>query len=125
MAGALASLPDLSVAAAIDPVVPHYREWNSATTEWLRLSHMPGNGDWEWPESLAAESRAEVALRNMVAHTPTTPEGVAACTHAVWRLIGPGCAPSTPDFQRELALPEFKLLAAIWRATGGEGAYPA
>lgn len=123
LAGALASIPSTG-ATSTDPVIPHYRDWCRANSEWLRLSYLPGNEDWEWPESLAAEAREEAALRSILAHTPTTLEGIAACTHAAWSFIGPASAPWSPDFQDELELPQLQLLAAIWRAAGGEGQYP-
>lgn len=113
-----------SAEASTDPILPFYHQWREAWADWNRLANIPGNEDWEWPESLAAEERAEDALRKMAALTPTTREGIAACAHAVWHLIGPDSASWAPDFQRELELPEFKLLASIWRAADGAGLYP-
>ncbi|WP_065324589.1 hypothetical protein [Tritonibacter mobilis] len=113
-----------TVSAAIDPVVPLYRDWCRARRDWLAVSEEPGNEDWDSAESKEAESRWHTAFREMLKHTPCSNQGIAAFAHVLWEQAGPGSAEDTPEFIEECALPEAILIAGIWRAAGGEGCRP-
>lgn len=108
-----------------DPVLPLYREWLDAREEWRRYAWAPGNGDWDFPESKAAEARenaAYFALRDM---TPASLAGIAALTHVLWTIAGPTSAEwNEPTYSEECEQDEHKMIAAIWRAASGQQGAP-
>jgi hypothetical protein len=116
LAGAAASsvATATSSSAVDDPVMPLYREWVSARIEWYSYADLPGNGDWDFPESLAAERREQKAFWALTDTTPTSTAGIAALASVLW------------DFKaiRETEKPEIKLIRGIWRATTGQSGAP-
>lgn len=127
----LTALPasTLALATAVssspsDPILKHYDEWLSAKNEWERLSNIPGNEDWEWPESIEAEKRADAALDAIIELTPSSLEGIAAMTHILWYLEGPVMRPGTPDHDEELTWKGNRAMLAIWRAASGKAGTP-
>ncbi len=113
-----------TVSAAIDPVVPLYRDWCRARQDWLAVSEEPGNEDWDSVESKDAETREEAAFWELIKLTPCSTPGIAAFAHVLWALAGPSSAEDNPAFEKECAMPDAMLIAGIWRAAGGEGARP-
>ena len=123
---AATALPALTSSAAGDPIVPLYHEWLAARAEWNRLARMPGNEEWKWPESLAAEDREEEALRQIAALVPASREGLAAVAHLLWSEVGPSHVETSPEYQKQCAEPASMMIAALWRlATGLDGTPPA
>lgn len=113
-----------ATASTFDPILPLYREWRAARAEWLRLWDLPGNGNWDFPESIAAEKRENAAYDAMIDLTPVSSEGIAALAHVLWATEGPIVHQSSPDFPEQCDQPGNKLIRAIWRAAGGQGEYP-
>ncbi len=111
-------------ACPFDPILPLYREWCASRAEWLRLADMPGNGDWDFPESIAAEKRENAAYDAMIDLTPVSPEGIAALVHILWDTKGPSAHEASPHFPEQYDRPGNKLIRAIWRGVGGQGEYP-
>lgn len=127
----LAALPVSGLAAALpaqasltDPVVPLYHEWLAARAEWERLSEIPGNEDFDSPESIVADQRADAALDAMIELTPTSAEGVAALVHVLWHLKGPCFRADRPEYLEECEYPRNKALISLWRATSGRSDHP-
>ncbi|GAB5431051.1 MAG: hypothetical protein EpisKO_04210 [Epibacterium sp.] len=113
-----------TVSAAIDPVVPLYRDWCRARQDWLAVSEEPGNEDWDSVESKEAESRENTAFWEIVKLTPCSQSGIAAFAHVLWTLVGPETSEDNPAFEEECATPGAMLIAGIWRAAGGAGCRP-
>lgn len=107
-----------------DPVLPHYREWLAARTEWERCAQLPGNGNNDWPESLAAKDRENEAREAMTEITPTTMAGIAALVHVLWDWAGPVSTRGSKFFEEECEEEENLLLAAIWRGASGNDGLP-
>lgn len=107
-----------------DPIIPLYQEWCDARREWLAIADEPGNGDWQHPDSKAAEARWDAAFDEMLKLTPASLPGIAAFAHVLWSLVGPSSAEDTPNYEEECKLPECILLAAIWRGAGGSAPHP-
>lgn len=107
-----------------DPILEHYREWLSAKNEWERLSNIPGNEDWDWPESIEAEKRGDAALAAIIELTPSSLEGIAAMAHILWYLEGPEFRAGTPDHDEELTWKGNRAMLAIWRAASGKAGTP-
>ena len=107
-----------------DSILPIYREWLAARAEWYELSDLPGNEDWEWPESKAAENREWAAFEAMLETRPTTMEGVAALAAALWAWEGPCWKPSSPEYSEALDDTTNRLIAAIWKASSGSDGLP-
>lgn len=108
-----------------DPILPHYREWVAAKTEWWRWFDAPGNGNFTFSESLEAERREDAAFEAMMQTPATTMEGIAALAHVLWLAAGPSCIEDSPDYEDECRHFEFQPLLAIWRsATGRDGVPP-
>jgi hypothetical protein len=125
LTGAALSLPALAHAGdRHDPVLPHYRQWVSARAEWLRLTDLPGNGNYDAPESMAEEDKEQTAFRAMCEETPTSMEGIAALAHALWDLDGPVFCPDHEDYEAATNSQNCKLIAAIWRAASGQTGLP-
>lgn len=113
-----------TVSADNDPITPLYQEWCRAHRDWMAVADEPGNGNWDFPESKAAEARSDAAYEEMLGMTPTTLQGIKAFAHLLWSLVGPGSAEGTMGFDEECKLPDAILIAGIWRAAGGEGVHP-
>lgn len=111
-------------ASANDPILPLYHEWIAAMREWVRLMDMPGNEDFDWPESIAANNRADHAMFAMIELTPTSVEGLAALSHVMWYLSGPCFRPDQPEYEEQCEEPAKKAMLAIWRAASGEADHP-
>lgn len=107
-----------AVAQPEDPILPVYREWCAARNEWKRLSHMPGNGNWDLPEALAAEARWFAAQAQIADMVPTSLPGIAAQAHVLWSIIGPESLEGTASYAEELELEEVKLINGIRQAAG-------
>lgn len=128
-AGVALASPALAVGSSLsaeaeDPVLPIYRKWCAARAEWLELSELEGNGDFEHPQSLAAEKIENDAFFAMVEMSPTSLEGVAAMAHVFWEVYGPCMPDDAPDYVSATEEPENKLIAAIWRCASGENGLP-
>ncbi|MFE3836937.1 hypothetical protein [Pseudogemmobacter sonorensis] len=107
-----------------DPILPLFREWVAARKEWYRHADPPGNGNWDMPESKAAEARENAAFRAVLEMTPTSMAGIAALATVMWDLNeavdGSHCEglAETVEQQNE------KLIAAIYRAASGRNEIP-
>lgn len=113
---------DLRKTAGEDPILPLYRQWVAARNEWHRYVGLPGNENWDAPESKAAEAQENAAFWEMIEMTPTSMEGIAALIHILWSLEGPAVATDHEEFHERADHPNCKLMAAIWRgATGRDG----
>ncbi len=110
--------------AAADPVMPLYRQWDDARKDWHRWADFPGNGNWDMPESKAAESRQAAAFKEMIEMTPTSMAGIAALAHVLWDTDGPSVVPECEGYQAQADTPGCKLMLAIWRAASGEQGPP-
>lgn len=110
--------------AQADPILALYHQWREANAEWVKLINMPGNEDFDWPESLAAERRADRAMEAMLKLTPTTVEGIAALTHVLWYLTGPAYTPDHPDYAEQCQEPANRAILAIWRAASSSSERP-
>jgi len=126
--GAVAAAPAvqlLSTASVEDPILPHYREWLDAKNEWWRWYDAPGNGNFDFPESLEAERREDLAFEAMMQTRATTMEGIAALCHVLWTINGPSARADLPEFQDQCEHYEHQPALALWRsATGLEGVPP-
>lgn len=118
------ALTTVASSAPVDPVVTLYREWLAARAEWVALSNIPGNEDFDWPESLAAEDRSHELMLQLVELTPTTIEGMAGLAHILWYIGGPVFSPHTEDYEEEIQEPTKKAMLAIWRAASGKHEAP-
>lgn len=127
----LAALPASTLALSLpasakqeDPILPLYRDWKLARKEWHRLSDMPGNENWDCPESLAADDRESAAFWAIVDMTPVSIEGIAALAHVLWINDGPNSRADDPDYPVECAWPGNKMIRAIWQAASGQDGLP-
>jgi hypothetical protein len=127
----LAALPVSTFALAgaasptpADPVVSLYHEWLAARAEWAVLSDIPGNEDFDLPESIAAMDRWHELMHQMLELTPSTIEGIAAMMHILWDIAGPAFRPDLPEFIEEMDAPRNKAMFAIWRAASGRSGPP-
>lgn len=102
-----------------DPILEHYREWLDARAEWKRLSVLPGNENFDFPESLEQDNREDAALAAMVELTPTTPEGVAALLHVLWYFEVPDLDRNVLEYAEVVKDPAHKAILGLWRATTG------
>jgi len=117
----LAALPVAGFATTYsddDPILQIYSRWLKAHNEWIRLASMPGNEDWDWPESIAADKAEYAALDQLKDTVPRSVEGIAALAHVLWVYEGPGSIAGTQDFHDECKLTGNKLMLAIWRGAG-------
>jgi hypothetical protein len=121
----LAALPASTFALApaasstpTDPILEHYREWLAARAEWKRVSYLPGNENFDLPESIEADKREDAALSALLEHTPVTLEGMAALVHVLWYLDDPVIG--DPDLESHVA----KATLGLWRATTGRSDIP-
>lgn len=114
---AAVSVPSALAAAASpeDPVLPLYRKWAASRMEWYRWADAPGNGNYDRPESIAAEEQLDEAFWAIIDTTPTTRAGIAALLVVLWDLTGPGCLKDTPEFIEEMEHSHNRLMASIWR----------
>lgn len=102
----------------VDPVVTAYSQWLAARREWWRWAKVEGNGNFDRPESLAAEAAENAAEAMMLAQSPTTKEGVAALVALAWFHESDAChEPFDPDSPVVLD----RVLLSIWRACGQDG----
>lgn len=96
-----------------DPVLPLFEEWNAARADWVVFSKLPGNENFDFPESLEAEERESAAFDAMVETMPTSTKGIAALTHvtAVWEGIDLGDGLYPPNYTSDFT--SAKLLSSI------------
>lgn len=106
------SLPGAAQADTPDPVIPVYERWLAARADWKRHKDVPGNENWDAPESLEAEARENAAFGEMLDMTPASMAGIAALAHVLWDLDGPVADTDAPE-------PNAKLMLGILRATIG------
>lgn len=107
-----------------DPILPHYREWVAAKIEWWRWYDAPGNGNFDFPETLEAERREDAAFDAMMETPATTMEGVAALAHVLWNVAGPSAPEDSPAFVEQCTCYQFQPLLAIWRSVTGQDGVP-
>ncbi len=107
-----------------DPVLPLFREWVSARKEWYRYADLPGNGNWQAPESKAAEARENAAFLAMIDSTPTSMAGIAARVTVLWDLNGPTEGGDSEEFAEIADQHDNKLIRAIYRAASGTNEIP-
>ncbi len=100
------------------------REYFAAVRECDRLVRLPGNGDMDTPECVAALERQHAALEAVSGVTPRTMAGIAALAEVLWHFNGPCFLVGTEGFAEEIAAPENRLLAAIWRGASGRDGIP-
>lgn len=110
--------------AAPDPFLDHYLQWVEARNEWLKLAEMPGNDDWDWPESIAAESAQNEAFFLMSNLMPTSIEGFAAMAHLVWieRGFSQGC--DSEEFQTPFERALNRIIFNLYAGLCGEASVP-
>lgn len=125
IAGVALALPNLAVAAEPeDPVLAVFREWVAARQEGWRCMDLPGNGNLDRPESVAAQQREDAAFWRLLEMTPTSLAGIAALATLLWDLEGPHVIEAHPDFAEMCEQPSRKLIRAIYRAASGKDALP-
>ncbi len=107
-----------------DPILPHYREWLAAKTQWWRWCEHPGNGNWDFPESVDADRREEAAFEAMMRTPATTMEGMAALAHVLWNVAGPSACEDTAEFEEQCRKYEFQPALALWRSATGQDGLP-
>ncbi|NUB43646.1 hypothetical protein GEU84_004550 [Fertoebacter nigrum] len=119
---ALAFLPAAGTHAATeDPLLALHREWWAARVEWYRWANVEGNGNWDFPESVAAARREDVALKAILQARASGLPGIAAQVHVLWTCSGPGSAEWLPEYAEECGQYEFQAMLALWRiATGSD-----
>lgn len=118
---ALIPLPALS--ATDDPILPLYQEWRAARAEWFRHYDLPGNGNWDSPESMAAANRETRAFYAMADMTPVSMEGIALLACVLWDAEGPASL-NDDVYAEECRTPKNRLIASIWRAASGQSGLP-
>ncbi|MBI6628318.1 hypothetical protein [Pontibaca salina] len=122
---AVSTLPAATLAhEEADPILPLYRQWVDARKEWYLYADLPGNGDWDMPESMAAQAKEDDAFWAMIEMTPTSTEGIAALSHVLWDLEGPSVVPEHKEYAERANEPHRKLMRAIWRAASGQNSLP-
>ena len=121
-----AALPAAPAFAAphVDPVLPLYRRWLEARRLCLRLADLPGNGNYDAPESKEAEALESEAFSAMIDLTPNSMAGTAAIAHVLWDLDGPSVSPENPEYDERTNDPNNKQIRAIWRAASGQNGLP-
>lgn len=125
ISGAVLSKPTPEAAIeAEDPVLPLYRQWTEARANWRRLAALPGNGNFDTPESKVEEEAEHTAFLALIELTPTSPAGIAALAHVLWDLEGPVVPQDHDEFAALADKPSCKLIHAIWRASSGENGFP-
>lgn len=107
-----------------DPILSLSRERVIARDEWIRLSDVPGNENWDWPESVSTSDRQNCAIDSMADMSPTSLEGIAALTHVFWDLEGPSFRPDHEEYDEICNRTGNKLIRAIWRAASGREGLP-
>lgn len=107
-----------------DPILPFYRKWWASHVEWNRLADLPGNEEWDWPESIEARDQEHAAMQKMLEITPTSLAGIAALAHLMWVDEGPSLRTDNPEYAEECAQRENIMILQIWRAASGQGGLP-
>ena len=122
--GAAASMPSLALAEGEDPILLLYRQWVAARKEWYSYADLPGNEDWDMPESLRAAAQEDAAFYAMLEMTPISVAGVAALVHVLWDFIGPVGITGTEEYLKRAEQPDCKMMGAIWRYASGQQSLP-
>jgi hypothetical protein len=121
----LLALPFVARAGlADDPILPIYHEWVAAKREWQRYENLPGNGNWDFPESLAAARREDAAFTAMMTTRATSMAGVAGLAHVIWQSSGPGWVYGSEDYLEESRSFENAPKLALWRSASGQDGLP-
>lgn len=102
----------------------HYRLWAQAKRDWYRLSEVPGNEDWDCPESLDADRRQDAAFDAMMAIPARTMEGIAVLAALIWDCNGPDALVSHPEYAVQAAWHENRPTLALWRCATGRDDHP-
>lgn len=124
VAGLAAAVPALANADEEDPILPLYRQWLAARDDWHRHADLPGNEDWNAPQSQAASDRKQAAFSAMVEMTPTSMAAMAALIHVLWDLDGPTLSEGSEGYLAEAEEPNCKLMRALWRGASGQHGFP-
>lgn len=125
-AAAAAALPVPAIAEAEDPILPAYREWLATRTEWKRLMSLALDDEMEdpSPELLAAEALWDAAFNELMKLEPQGLQGIAALAHVWLDEFGPVGKSNSELAEIECAIPENRIIAAIWRAASGQEGLP-
>lgn len=110
-----------------DPIMPLYHDWLDLRAKWRRCSDMPREDSIDpvdAPECKAVYNRAWEVFEELAGIEPVSLHGLAALAHVLWIMKGPASLPNTPAFKEECAIPENRIIAAIWRAVSGETGFP-
>ena len=122
---AVMALPSMAGATqGEDPILSHYQEWCEAKAEWFRWSDAPGNGNWDFPESIRAEEREDAAFNAMMRTPALTMDGIAALVHVIWSVIAPACRADTPEFVEACERYELRPVLWLWQNVTGSGSPP-
>jgi hypothetical protein len=116
-----------ALAGAGDPIIPLYQEWLALRAEWRRHSNIPradGSDPTDSPECKAIYAREWDLFEKLAGAEPVSLEGMAALAHVLWIMAGPESFPDTPAFKEQCAIPENRIIAAIWRAASGAAGFP-
>ena len=124
LVAAALTVPALAKAEGEDPILPLYRQWVTARKEWYRYVDLPGNGNWDAPESKAASDQEDAAFWAMINMTPTSMAGIAALIHVLWDLDGPSGPTDSEEYLENADHPNCKLMRAIWRGASGQQGLP-
>lgn len=120
------ALPFPAQAEAEDPIMPAYREWLTTRTEWKRLMSLASDDEMEYPgpEILAAEARWDAAFKELMKLEPKGLQGIAALSHVWLDEFGPLDKFDSELAAIECAIPENRIVAAIWRVASGREGLP-
>lgn len=76
------------------------------------------------PEFLAAEDLWDAAFNELMKHEPQGLQGIAALAHVWLDEFGPVGKSDSELAMIECAIPENRIIAAIWRAASGRRGLP-
>ena len=122
--GTAFAIPSMAKAETEDPILPLYRQWVAARKEWCRYADLPESGNWDMPETKAAESKEDAAFWAMIEMTPISMAGIAALIHVLWDLDGPSVVSDHENYSELSDHPNCKLMRAIWRGASGRNGLP-
>ncbi|MGB0440373.1 MAG: hypothetical protein ACPGFC_09765 [Paracoccaceae bacterium] len=120
--GVAMAMPEIAPNATPDPVALAYQDWLAARRELRALADTPEHWHLETPEAEAVYARKDAAEERMLAHTPTTQEGIAALVAFSWAYTIWSTDPA--DIAQEAKSYECRAMLGIWQACTGKAGYP-